>query len=227
METKHKPDIILLKKGSKAAWPTVCAVGEVTAEAGFPSRICNTIQQKAFLTFATQPDRCFTASLAFSKDCFQLVTCDHTRLVNSVKENLNDGALTLLRIVAGLMFGSDELLGYDQSMYRGPDGSIKTITVGQHEYTVIETIFSLETVRGHATRCWRVRREWKDYVLNDSWCHHTWKSEAVILRKLADVEGVPHLIDLDDVKAHGQIDTTAVCQVGLLYKEESSPPLGT
>ena len=96
METKCKPDIILLKKGSKAAWPTVCAVGEVTAEAGFPSRIRNIIQQKAFLTFATQPDRCFTASLAFSKDCFQLVTCDCAGLVNSAKENLNDGALTLL-----------------------------------------------------------------------------------------------------------------------------------
>ena len=75
-------------------------------------------------------------------------------------------------------------------------------------------------MRGHATRCWRVRREWKDYVLKDSWCHHSRKSEAVILRKLADVEGVPHLINSDDVKAHGQIDTTAVRQVGLSYKEE-------
>src|ERR1700683_1269467 len=151
-ETKHKPDIILLKKGSKPAWPTVCAVGEVTAEASFPSHIHNTIQQKAFLTFATQPDQCFTTSFAFSKDCFQLVTCDCTGLVNLVRENLNDGALTLLQIIAGLMFGSDELIGYDQSMYQGLDGSIKTITVGQHEYTVIETIFSSETVRGHATR---------------------------------------------------------------------------
>ena len=91
-ETKCKPDIILLKKGSKPAWPTVCTVGEVTAEAGFPSHICNTIQQIAFLTFATQPDQHFTTSLAFSKDCFQLVTCDRTGLVNLAKENLNDGA---------------------------------------------------------------------------------------------------------------------------------------
>ena len=220
MGTKHKLDIKLLKKGSKPAWPTVCAVGLVTAEAGFPSHICNTIQQKAFLTFATQPDQHFTTSLAFSKDYFQLITCDHAGLVNSAKENLNDGALTLLQIIAGLMFGSDELIGYDQSMYQGPDGSIKTITVRQNEYTVIETIFSSETMRGHTTRCWRVWREQKDYVLKDSWCHHNQKSEAVILRKLADVEGVPHLIDLDDVRAHGQINTTAVRQVGLLYKEE-------
>jgi Fungal protein kinase len=220
-ETKRKPDIILLKKGDKPAWPVVCAVGEVTAEAGFPSRIRNTIQQKSFLTFATQPARRFTVSLAFSKDCFQFVTCDRAGVVTSTRVNIDDGALNLLRIVAGLMFGSDELIGYDKSMHRGPDGSIKSITVGKEaEYTVIEPIFSSETVRGRATRCWRVRRDGKQYVLKDSWCHRNRKSEAIILEKLVDMEGVPHLINSDDVMAHGQIDSTAVRRVGLSYKEE-------
>ncbi|KIM73761.1 hypothetical protein PILCRDRAFT_14983, partial [Piloderma croceum F 1598] len=219
--TKRKPDIILLKKGDKPAWPVVCAVGEVTAEAGFPSRIRNTIQQKSFLTFATQPARRFTVSLAFSKDCFQFVTCDRAGVVTSTRVNIDDGALNLLQIVAGLMFGSDELIGYDKSMHRGPDGSIKSITVGKEaEYTVIEPIFSSETVRGRATRCWRVRRDGKQYVLKDSWCHRNWKSEAIILEKLVDMEGVPHLINSDDVMAHGQIDSTAVHRVGLSYKEE-------
>jgi len=113
-ETKRKPDIILLKKSDKPAWPAVGTVGEVTAEAGFPSRIHNTIQQKSILTFATQPNQRFTISLAFSKDCFQFVTCDHARVVTSMRVNIDNSALILLQIVVGLMFGSDELIEYDQ-----------------------------------------------------------------------------------------------------------------
>jgi Fungal protein kinase len=133
-------------------------------------------------------------------------------VVTSTRVNIDDGALDLLRIVVGLMFGSDELIGYDKSMHRGPDGSIKSIAVGKDEaeYTVLEPIFLSETVRGRATQCWRVRRDGKEYVLKDSWCHRSWKSEATILTKLVDMEGVPQLIDSYDIMAHDQIDSTAV-----------------
>jgi hypothetical protein len=54
--SKRKPDLMLIKPNDREAWVNVSAVCEVTSEKGFPARIRNTVKQKAFLAFVTQPD---------------------------------------------------------------------------------------------------------------------------------------------------------------------------
>ncbi len=41
-----------------------------------------------------------------------------------------------------------------------------------------------------------------------------------MLTKIAGVEGVPRLIDWEDIACHGEIDSTAARRVGLSYAEE-------
>ena len=54
---------------------------------------------------------------------------------------------------------------------------MQKIAVNGVEYTVIECIFSSETVRGHATWCWHVLKGEKHYVIKDSWCLQSQKLE--------------------------------------------------
>ena len=96
----------------------------------------------------------------------------------------------------------------------------RKILVQGVDYTVQECIFSLETMRGCATRCWRVSKGNNQYVLKDSWCLRSRKAEQSVLTKVAGTEGVPHLIDCEDIHCHGEVNTTATRRVSLSYAEE-------
>ena len=224
--TKRKPDIILLNRGSDQnndtprEWSAVRGICEVTSEESFPARIRHTIRQKSFVTFATQPDRRFVLSLSFSRDKFRFTACDRAGLITSSTYDVDLDALVLLRILAGFMFSSSEVIGYDPSMHRGPQNDIKAITVQGMEYTVIEKIFSSETVRGRATQCWRVRRDGVEYVIKDSWCVRERESEITTLETLKGMEGVPQLFASEDLMSFGNVDSTAARRVGIDKQEE-------
>jgi hypothetical protein len=120
------------------------------------------------------------------------------------------------------MFGDDELIGYDTTMRHGSDGEIVAITVGGIEYSVVEKIFSAETLRGRATQCWRVRRGEQEYVLKDSWIHNgRTTSEIDTLATLTDIEDIPKLIAGEDVKLlDGKVDSTNLRRTGITHDEE-------
>jgi hypothetical protein len=220
--SRRKPDLILIKPNDTEAWVNVATVCEVTSESNFPPRIRNTVMQKAFFAFYTQLDRRFFPSIAFSQTEFIFSTFDRAGMVSTGALTPDINALSFLRIVVGFMFGPDDLIGFDPTMIRSSDGSgaVQKIIVKGVDYTVKECIFSSETVRGRATRCWRVSKDEKQYVLKDSWCLRSRKPEPVVLTKIAGVEGVPRLIDWEDIACHGEIDSTAARRVGLSYAEE-------
>jgi hypothetical protein len=223
--TKRKPDIMLVdcEPGSpdtQKQWSSIRAIAEVTAENRFPQRMRITIQQKSFLAFYTQPDRRFVLSLSFSRDRFFFTACDRAGLVNSFVYNIHQDALVLLRVLVGLMFCPERQIGYDDSMYRAPDGNIITITVNGQEYAVVRKIFSSETVRGRATQCWLVRRDRQTYILKDSWCIRSRASESDMLKRLDGVQHVPHLYDSEDLNLGTELDSTAARRVGISEPEE-------
>lgn len=81
--SRRKPDLILIKSTETEAWVNVSAVCEVTSESGFPTRIRNTVKQKAFFAFCTQPDRRFFPSLSLSHDEFNFSTVDRAGMVDT------------------------------------------------------------------------------------------------------------------------------------------------
>jgi len=220
--TLRKPDLMLVDVDQDDVnWATIHALGEVTASSDSHHRITATTKQKAFLVFSCQSDRRFTLSLEFVKSRFRFTVCDRTGMLISVPYNSDIRNITLVRVLAGLMYASDAAIGLDPTMHRGPDGPIRSITVLGLEYTVMKKIFSAETLRGRATQCWHVRRDGKEYVLKDCWrLRSRVLDEVQILQGLTGVQGVPRLIASEDVQCFGAADSTATRRPGLDFEEE-------
>jgi hypothetical protein len=120
------------------------------------------------------------------------------------------------------MFGTELLIGYDPTMYRGTDDNIKTIRISGEEYTVVRKIFSSPTFRGCATQCWHVQKDGKDYAIKDGWISlGRTHSEVEILKQILGVEGVPALVAREDIQfPNGSTDSTAPFRAGTDYPEE-------
>src|ERR1700720_3882452 len=97
------------------------------------------------------------------------------------------------------------------------------ILIAGVEYQVVKKLFSSSSLRGHATRCWHVKRDEEEYVIKDSWIHEGWKSnEADILRQISGVACIPTLIAAEDLKHPGDPninDSTCLYRAGLDYDE--------
>lgn len=219
---ERKPDIILLSNpSSMPEWHEVDALCEVTSQSSFHTRLQETVKQKTFIMFTTQPSRRYVLGISFVAQRFRLTLCDRAGIVQSISHNIND-ALPLLRVLTALMFGSDTLIGYDPSMRRGANNRVISITVGQKEYEVIEILFRSETLRGRGTHCFRVKRGGQQYVIKDCWIQTgRAHSEIEILGKIAGVQGVPTLIYGEDLKLPcGKMDSTNLHRDGMKYDEE-------
>jgi hypothetical protein len=220
----RKLDVMLLDQGlqREPTWPVVRALCEVTNQRAFHKTIKDTLYQKACIMFTKQLDRRFVPTLSFFGTSFRFVTCDRSGVVHSITYDIENDRLILLRIIAGLLFGDDSVIGYDKTMRHGDNGEIIAIMVAGEEYSVVEKIFSSETLRGRATQCWRVRKDVKDYVLKDSWIHNgRTASEIETLKLIFDVEGVPKLIAGEEVKLpNGKVDSTNLRRHGITHDEE-------
>ena len=161
----------------------------------------------------------FFPSLTFSRGEFTFSTFDQAGMINTGSLSPDINVLSFLQIIVGFMFSPDDIIGFDPTMTQSSDGSgtVQKITVNGVEYTIIECIFSSETMRGCATWCWHVSKGEKHYAIKDSWCLQSQKLEPEVLVKMVDVEGVPCFVDWEDVTLHGQIDTTATWHIGLSY----------
>jgi hypothetical protein len=203
------------------AWIMVRGLCETTAVANFNQKIRRTISQKSFLIFNTQFNRRFVPSLAFYGPYFQFTAIDRAGIVYSPDYHVQDDDLLLLRIIIGFLFADKETIGYDPTMRHGDDGEILGITVEGAEYTVLERLFSADTLKGRATQCWRVQRDGKQYVIKDSWIRngHPY-NEIMMLGELVDVEHVPTLVAGEDIRlSNGSIDSTNMRRNGVGQEE--------
>lgn len=151
-----------------------------------------------------------------------MTLCDRAGIVLSTVGDIEQDSYTLFRIIIALMFGDDELVGYDKSMQHGQHSEIVSIMAGGLEYTVKKKLFLSEVMRGRATQCWHVEREGEQYVIKDSWVQVGRASNEIdLLQEMDDVDGVPNLIWGGDVLlSDGTVDSTAMNRVGLQYSEE-------
>lgn len=211
---RRKPDLILVDETSldKPIWPNVRALSEVTrSERKKNKTIKDTIIQKSYITTTTQANRCFVPCLDFAHDSFTLTIIDRAGLVHSETRKVCDHRLTLLRIIIGLMFGRPSDIGYDETIECDDNGNATSITINNKKYVVEEELFKSQSMRGRATRCWRVSRIEdgisEAYVVKDSWVDtRRTQSETHTLRlihKQGIGRGVPTLIHGEDVLVAG------------------------
>ena len=105
----------------------------------------------------------------------------------------------LIHIVAGLCFGSDKAVGYDNTMKMGQDG-VEVIMYAGDEFKVINLIYTTQSLIGQATHMFEVERNKQRYILKDAWIEECRPvSEVEHLKTIAGIEGVPKLICAEDI----------------------------
>lgn len=123
---KRKPDIILdrlidgyVPEGT-LEWRNVQAIIEHTREKSRPQRMSDTVSSKSYLTFCTQPERDFLVCLCITGKGFHIVMTDHVGQVETdvIPFQIAGGSLIFVRMVMGLAFLPDSLIGIDSSFTR-------------------------------------------------------------------------------------------------------------
>lgn len=235
----RKPDTILLDQNSlnSPTWSKVRALCEVTVtERNKSKTIKDTILQKSYIMFMTQANRRFVPSLSFTCDSFTLTICDRAGVVSSATMKVVDNPLILLRIIVCLMFGRPSAIGYDETIRCNEEGKATSVWVNRREYKVEEELFKSDSMRGRATRCWRVSTTdsengiGEEFVIKDSWADtRRTQSEILMLnliqsQGLCNGKGIPKLIDGEDIcvpiGTHYIKDSTACRRVPGGHTEE-------
>jgi hypothetical protein len=226
---KRKPDLALVdvkRRGKIRApeWKNIRTICEVTSQSTFHLKLRNQILNKAYVAMNEQDDRRFFIFLSFfNHTSFQITLCDRAGVIHSPAYNIYGDALYLLRILTGLMFAEEHVLGYDPTIRRGPDDTIVAISIDGAEYQVVKKLFSSSSLRGRATRCWHVKNDKEQFAIKDSWIHEGRRSnEADILRQISGVACVPILIAAEDLKHPGDpniTDSTRLYRAGFDFDE--------
>jgi len=119
---KRKPDLALVdvkRRGKQWApeWKDIRTIGEVTTQSTFHLRLHNQILNKAYVAMNEQDDRLFFIFLSFfNHTSFQITLCDRASVIHSPPYNIYGDALYLLRILTGLMFAKEHVIGYDPTI---------------------------------------------------------------------------------------------------------------
>jgi hypothetical protein len=125
---KRKPDIILirlidgyLRDSGTIEWHDVQALIEHTCEKKPPQRLPDTTSIKSYISICSQPERDFVICLCMTGTGFHIVITDH---VGQVETDVIpfDHTLAFIRIMMGLAFLPDSLIGIDTTITRYETG---------------------------------------------------------------------------------------------------------
>jgi hypothetical protein len=214
-ELKRKPDIILIRNGllTPINWRNIHVVTEVTSSDKMHATMKRTINNKTYLMFCTQHSRRFVPFLAVCADFIHFIVSDRQGQAIADIPYRQSGvyhALDIIRIVVALMFGSDEIIGYDSTIETLPDGEITKISADGKDYRVSSTVHAVRGIVGRSTRVWSAYDMSPDggkksVIIKDGWIQEGRANaekehlEALHRRK---VRGVPVLIWGGTVQAH-------------------------
>jgi Fungal protein kinase len=99
----------------------------------------------------------------------------------------------LVRLIAGFMLGSDEVLGYDLTVVR-VDGKVTHVSIEKMEYRIVCALFKSQVLRGRGTVCWFAEENGGHVVIKDMWADkdRQWEEAEFLLEcKKNGISGVP------------------------------------
>ena len=149
----QKPDVILVDHNFKGTpqWHNVHAVAELTTSASKHLRIIRTVTDKSYIMLGVQPSHVFTPIIsAWGGSKFHLTITNRQGQLCTSTYNTHGGIChadlhVLIHIVAGLCFGSDKAVGYDDTMKMGLDG-VEVIMCAGDEFKVINLIYATQSL---------------------------------------------------------------------------------
>ena len=123
---QRKPDLILLRLVDGHLplepfnWTDLQAIVEHTVEKKTPIRLQEAVNVRSYLTFCCQPERDYVICICITWGGFHIVITDHVGQVETDRIPFSSTASTLafIRMVMGMAFLPDNLLGTDTTMTR-------------------------------------------------------------------------------------------------------------
>jgi hypothetical protein len=210
-----KPDVILVSTIiDTPGWKNVKAVVEVTSRSKMHTEMRRTINNKTYLIFSSQHTRRFVPFLAICNQKIYFIITDREGQSVSEIEYRQPGqyhALNFIRIIVGLMFASEETIGFDSTVALRQGGSIRRITAGGKVYAVKSTVHAVRGVVGRSTRVWfAINPTTNEKVaIKDSWAHQARAvTEEEHLNHLKGIQGVPTLVWGGTVQIHDPKDSS-------------------
>jgi len=207
----RKPDIMLSPLDVNVHhWRQVDCVAETSACVQANIKTKKTIVTKAFCMFTEQPTRRYVINIWMVGEKFCVAYFDRSGQV--VATYPYHKRHTFVRLIAGLMFGSDKLLGYDPTALR-QDGYVTDVFVNGKQYQIQCVLFTSHVLRGRGTVCWLAVADGQQFVIKDTWADkdRQWEEAGFLERcKEEGICGVPLLIDREDVHVDGIADSTRI-----------------
>jgi hypothetical protein len=204
-EEAPNTNIFFCGEDAEYRWPNIQIHGQVKSnDSPANQKLALThLLNGAHHIFANQDTRRFVISVAFMAENIRLFIFDRAGLITTAPFHLHDDPETFVRILTTLMYTSDPaVLGYDTSIIETNAG--RFVEVDGVKYRIAKTLFISDLIRGRGTVCWHARHDGRDFVIKDTWADasrpHT---EADILRKAQDVEGIPKVVADIIVKVNG------------------------
>jgi Fungal protein kinase len=212
----RKPDVLLVRTSQSLhpavtlQWQDVCSLIELTSTSGSKRKILDTICNKAFICFTVQPNRRFLPALYIYKTTFRFCVFDRSGGVQSIAYNINADSTTFIRLIVGLCFAEDEVIGYDPSMTQDSTNSISAMRLNDVEYKAKKQLIATQSLRGRATHVWIAENPAKvSCIIKDCWiAAKRNQNEIAVLKEIKALRGVPKIIDGELVQFHGKDDST-------------------
>ncbi|KAI5993385.1 hypothetical protein EDC04DRAFT_2613389 [Pisolithus marmoratus] len=228
-----KPDLVLQEDSPghtfgpqpELSWKDVISFMELTLATYSLSddmgTVRNAIMCKAYAVFASQPGQQFLFALSIAGRNFHAHLFDRSRAVHSHPYDIHQCPHVLICMLAMLMLGNPEHVGYDPMLIYLPsipqplssgDTRLGTIQVKSTMYDIIALIFFSFLICGWATLCWHIHLNNEHYVVKDSWtCANQVSHKEDMLHEIWGLKGVPQLIAAWTINIGGSDDTTSLC----------------
>jgi hypothetical protein len=134
---------------------------------------------------------------------------DRAGVLYSSTFDIDTDPLQFIRLIVGLSFCSNDLLGYDPTITATPEG--RFIQVKDKHYRILKTEYIADMIRGRGTVCYHAAEGDETYAIKDSWVDtgrpHM---EVEFLKTASQVDGIPTYCDSEVVRIRGgHEDSTA------------------
>jgi hypothetical protein len=206
-----KPDIMLSPLDVDVHhWRQVDCVAETSVCVQANIKTKKTTVTKAFCMFTEQPTRRYIINIWMVGENFCVAYFDRSGQVTATYAYCKHHIF--VRLIAGLMFGSDQLLGYDPTVLR-QNGFITDVFVNGKQYQIMCALFTSQVLRGRGMVCWLATADGQQFVIKDTWADkdRQWE-EAEFLQQCQKegICGVPVICDREDVRVDGIPDSTRI-----------------
>lgn len=188
----------MLRESDLADWHQMEGLLEVSRTKEPAARIICTCISKAFCMFNAQPSRHFIVTLFMVDTEWGVTYFDRSGEVFVTFDYSNHADFVLT--IAALMFGADEVLGYDPDVTRR-GGREESVRVKAELYTINKVLFASTVLRGRATVCWLVSKGGIQYVIKNTSDDGRQYVESEFLEECQkhNIEGVPWIVAIAEM----------------------------